>query len=160
MAGGATFEGIEEAVTISLAHTQEARYINASSQTNITVHGFWTDGTPLNPSSSTTTSMSLGLLGDSFPLHQPMRSLEIIGDSITAGEMLSLRLSCLLSCLIITLHFFCIPLGFGAAGTKPCNQSIFTNDHSLTYSHLLCRGFQAQVQIAAFPVVISRWPTE
>lgn len=53
------------------------------------------------------------------------RRLEIIGDSITAG--------------------------YGAAATVvPCEASIFTNDHSLTYAHLLCKSLGAECFVEAF----------
>lgn len=128
---GSELEEIDGKVTVSLVHTQEARFIRASSQRNITVHGMYGDGTPLNPTSMMASTVSLESSGentpDSLSFQQAVaaagrgerRRIDIIGDSVTCG--------------------------YGAAGNKPCNQSIFTNDHTLTYVHLLCVAFQADV---------------
>lgn len=65
-----------------------------------------------------------GLFSTGGPPRLPRR-LEFIGDSITAG--------------------------YGAAAVVvPCEASIFTNDYSVTYAHLLCESFGAECFVTAF----------
>jgi len=52
------------------------------------------------------------------------RRLEIIGDSITAG--------------------------YGTNGLEPCLNSIWSDDHTLTYANMLCHNLSASCQVEAW----------
>lgn len=92
--------------TFNVYNTLEPGYVDSGTHNGLTFVGFETDGAIAAPSPALS------------------RSIEFLGDSITAG--------------------------FGSTGTGPCPAGAITNDNSRTYGAYLCANFSANCSIIAW----------